>query len=77
MPETGNGISGTGSASTGPAESDRECAPHGWIGLGRIVFAGSIGQLTAWPAEVGAPPTPVRPLSITDVLSDARVEGRT
>lgn len=50
-------------------------AAHGWVGLGRIVFAGSIGQLTGWLAEVGAPPSPVRPLSIIDIVSNARVEG--
>jgi hypothetical protein len=33
------------------------------------------GQLTGWLAEVGAPPSPVRPLSITDILTNARVEG--
>jgi tRNA(Arg) A34 adenosine deaminase TadA len=50
-------------------------AAHGWVGLGRIVYAGSIGQLTGWLAEVGVPPSPVRALSITDILTNGWVEG--
>ncbi|MDV6373803.1 nucleoside deaminase [Deinococcus arenicola] len=50
-------------------------AAHGWVGLGRIVYASSTQQLTAWMEEFGAPPGPVRPLSIQDVLREATVEG--
>ena len=31
-------------------------AAHAWVGLGRIVYAGSSAQLGAWLAEVGVPP---------------------
>jgi tRNA(Arg) A34 adenosine deaminase TadA len=50
-------------------------AAHGWVGLGRIVYAGSIEQLTGWMAELGVPPAPVRPLTIRDVLPAADVTG--
>lgn len=50
-------------------------AAHGWVGLGRIVYAGSSAQLGQWLAEVGAPLPPVRTLPITDILTHARVEG--
>lgn len=50
-------------------------AAHGWVGLGRIVIAGSSAQLTAWREEWGAPPSPVNTLPITDVIRDAVVEG--
>ncbi|QFP77434.1 nucleoside deaminase [Deinococcus sp. AJ005] len=50
-------------------------AAHGWVGLGRIVYASSSRQLTEWMEEFGAEPGPVNPLSIQDVLHDADVEG--
>lgn len=50
-------------------------AAHGWVGLGRIVIAGSSAQLTAWREDWGAPPSPVHALPITDVIRDAVVEG--
>ncbi|MEQ1902111.1 MAG: nucleoside deaminase, partial [Devosia sp.] len=34
-------------------------AAHGWVGLGRIVYAGSSAQLGEWLREVGAPMPPV------------------
>lgn len=48
---------------------------HGWVGLGRIVYAGSAAQLTGWREGWGAPPAPVAPLPITDVVPAAVVEG--
>ena len=42
-------------------------AAHGWVGLGRIVYATSAGQTSTWLAELGAGPSPVRPLAIPDV----------
>src|SRR6476619_8151439 len=30
-------------------------AAHGWVGLGRIVYASSSGQLTGWLAELSVP----------------------
>ena len=50
-------------------------AAHGWVGLGRIVYASSSEQLGRWRRELGAPPPPVRPLPITDIVPDAVVEG--
>ena len=50
-------------------------AAHGWVGLGRIVFATSTGQLTGWLAELGVPPGPVAPLPITTLLPSAVVAG--
>ncbi|RVU46792.1 nucleoside deaminase [Lujinxingia sediminis] len=50
-------------------------AAHGWVGLGRIVYASSTGQLVQWLDELGAPENPLHPLPITEVIKDARVEG--
>ena len=37
-------------------------AAHGWMGLGRIVYAGSTAQLGEWFAEWGVPPSASRTL---------------
>jgi tRNA(Arg) A34 adenosine deaminase TadA len=50
-------------------------AAHGWVGLGRIVYASSSDQLSAWRAELGVAPGPVRPLAIRDVVPGAVVDG--
>jgi len=50
-------------------------AAHGWVGLGRIVYASSSEQLVEWKTKWGEAPTPVRNLSIQEVLRDAEVEG--
>ncbi|MGN0065328.1 MAG: nucleoside deaminase [Nocardioides sp.] len=50
-------------------------AAHGWVGLGRIVYAHSAAQLSDWFAEWGLPPAPVAPLPITDVVPGAVVDG--
>jgi tRNA(Arg) A34 adenosine deaminase TadA len=50
-------------------------AAHGWMGLGRIAYAGSTAQLTAWRAEWGLPPGPVLPLAIGDVAPGVPVDG--
>ncbi len=50
-------------------------AAHGWVGLGRIVYAASSAQLQAWLDEFGAPAGPVRPLPIAEVVPDAVVSG--
>ncbi|GLZ46379.1 tRNA-specific adenosine deaminase [Actinomycetospora sp. NBRC 106375] len=50
-------------------------AAHAWVGLGPILYASSSEQLTRWRAELGAPPSPVRPLPITDVAPALRVNG--
>jgi tRNA(Arg) A34 adenosine deaminase TadA len=50
-------------------------AAHGWVGLGRIVYASSSAQLSQWLKEFGVDPPPVRTLPITEVVPGARVEG--
>src|SRR5690606_8134497 len=35
-------------------------AAHGWVRLGRIVYASSSAQLAAWRAELGAPAPAVK-----------------
>jgi tRNA(Arg) A34 adenosine deaminase TadA len=50
-------------------------AAHGWVGLGRIVYASSSEQLTRWLTELGVPPPPVRPLPIGAVVPDVEVDG--
>ncbi|MDC5696403.1 nucleoside deaminase [Intrasporangium calvum] len=50
-------------------------AAHGWVGLGRIVYAASSAQLGQWRAAWGLPAGPVRGLAIREVVPDAVVDG--
>jgi tRNA(Arg) A34 adenosine deaminase TadA len=50
-------------------------AAHGWVGLGRIVYASSTEQLVSWSEELGFPPSPVRPLPVTEIVPAAVVDG--
>jgi tRNA(Arg) A34 adenosine deaminase TadA len=50
-------------------------AAHGLVGLGRIVYATSSRQYRAWLAELGIPPSPVKGLSIQEVVPGLVVEG--
>lgn len=52
-------------------------AAHGWVGLGRIVYVSSSGQLVQWLSEMGinVSESRVRNLPIRDVLRDITVEG--
>ncbi|NLU70749.1 nucleoside deaminase [Streptomyces sp. HNM0574] len=50
-------------------------AAHGWVGLGRIVYASSTEQLTEWLAALGVPPSPVRALPIGEIVPGLPVEG--
>lgn len=50
-------------------------AAHGWMGLGRIVYAASSAQLTAWRFEWGLAPGPVAALPIAAVVPGAIVDG--
>lgn len=50
-------------------------AAHGWVGLGRIVYASSSRQLSAWLSELGVTPPRVRTLPIEDVITDTVVDG--
>lgn len=50
-------------------------AAHGWVGLGRIVYASSSAQLAQWLTEWGVPPSRARSLPIQEVIRDAIVAG--
>ncbi|MFC0015022.1 MULTISPECIES: nucleoside deaminase [Allobacillus] len=50
-------------------------AAHGWVGLGRIVYASSSEQLVEWMNEMGVGPSPVRNLPIQEVIRDAEIDG--
>jgi tRNA(Arg) A34 adenosine deaminase TadA len=50
-------------------------AAHGWVGLGRIVYVSSSGQLTSWLAELGVPPSPVRALTVGEIVPGLAVAG--
>lgn len=50
-------------------------AAHGWVGLGRIVYASSSEQLVQWMNEMGVRPTRVKNLPIQDVIRGAIVDG--
>lgn len=50
-------------------------AAHGWVGLGRIVYAASSEQLTQWQREWGVAAAPVAPLPIRHVVPQAVVDG--
>lgn len=50
-------------------------AAHAWVGLGRIVYAGSTEQLVAWRAAMGAPASPVSALPISAIAPGLPVEG--
>jgi len=50
-------------------------AAHAWMGLGRLVYAGSATQLAAWRAEWGLPDGPVRVLPVHEVAPRVRVDG--
>ena len=50
-------------------------AAHGWVGLGRIVFATSSRQLVDWLERHGATRPPVHELPIGEVIRNAVVAG--
>jgi tRNA(Arg) A34 adenosine deaminase TadA len=50
-------------------------AAHGWMGLGRIVYAVSTAQLGEWLAEWGIPPAAVAPLPIGAVAPGVETTG--
>ena len=50
-------------------------AAHGWVGLGRIVYASSSEQLAFWLEEMHALPSPVATLPINSVVPGLPVEG--
>ena len=50
-------------------------AAHGWMGLGRIVYAVSSDQLLSWREEWGSPPMRVSVLPIEHVVPSLTVDG--
>ncbi|MBR9882080.1 MAG: nucleoside deaminase [Gammaproteobacteria bacterium] len=50
-------------------------AAHGWVGLGRIVYASSSEQLCRWLGEWQVAPAPIAPLPIQTIVPRAEVEG--
>lgn len=50
-------------------------AAHGWVGLGRIVYAASAAQSAGWVADLDPVPSPVRALPIVDIVPSAIVDG--
>lgn len=50
-------------------------AAHGWVGLGRIIFASSTEQLTQWLSEIGLPAGRVAPLPIGVVAPGVEALG--
>ncbi|NMB44336.1 MAG: nucleoside deaminase [Clostridiales bacterium] len=50
-------------------------AAHGWVGLGRIVYAASSKQLVEWLKEMGISPSRVRNLEIKEVIRDTTIDG--
>ncbi|TYP93709.1 tRNA(Arg) A34 adenosine deaminase TadA [Fodinibius salinus] len=50
-------------------------AAHGWVGLGRVVYASSSAQLSEWKEELSDKPPPVKTLPIEEVVRDIEVEG--
>jgi tRNA(Arg) A34 adenosine deaminase TadA len=50
-------------------------AAHAWVGLGRVVYAVSTAQLSAWLREWGRPTPPVAPLQISEVAPAVPVYG--
>lgn len=50
-------------------------AAHGWVGLGRIVYAASAVQFYEWVSEFGGGAGPVKRVSIESILTSPQVEG--
>jgi len=50
-------------------------AAHGWVGLGRIVYAASSAQFAQWVSEFGGNTGPVRTLPVEAILVAPEVEG--
>ena len=50
-------------------------AAHGWVGLGRIVYASSTKQLMAWQQDLGISSGPLYPLAIEEVVREIIIDG--
>lgn len=50
-------------------------AAHGWVGLGRIVYASSSAQLSEWMKELGVADSPVKSIPIQNIIRDIEFDG--
>ena len=50
-------------------------AAHGWVGLGRIVYATSAAQLGQWQKELGVLAAPIRFVPVQELVPGIEVEG--
>jgi tRNA(Arg) A34 adenosine deaminase TadA len=50
-------------------------AAHGWVGLGRIVYASSSAQLVEWLGGLGLDPPPVNAIPVQKIAPHVAVEG--
>ena len=50
-------------------------AAHGWVGLGKIIYAASSAQLKSWLEEFGAKLPRVKTLPIQDIITDTIIIG--
>src|SRR5699024_9073725 len=50
-------------------------AAHGWVGLGRTVYASSTKQLVEWTGDMNLTPSPKTKLPIEVDIKDANVDG--
>lgn len=50
-------------------------AAHGWVGLGRIVYACSSQQLNEWSYAFDWPESPIEPLPIQAIIRHVEVDG--
>src|SRR5699024_4219329 len=50
-------------------------AAHGWVGLGRIVYASSSAQLSEWMQEFGVPAGRVKTMPIEAIITATAVAG--
>ncbi|QQS01998.1 MAG: nucleoside deaminase [Austwickia sp.] len=50
-------------------------AAHGWVGLGRIVYAASSAQLGEWLTELGVPAPPINTVPIHQIVPGVVVDG--
>lgn len=48
---------------------------HGWVGLGRIVYASSSAQMADWWRAMDAPAPPINLLPVTDLVPGLQVDG--
>ena len=75
----GQNLDAAGRAAATVYTSGEHCAmcsaAHGWVGLGRIVYASSGAQTASWYAEMGLGPARVRTLSVQEVAPGVPVDG--